>query len=201
MGRYAFVELLDDIAFWLVVGCLLTGLIIAFVPEDLGTTVLGSGLMPMLLLLLAGLPLYMCASSSTPVGAALVAKGVSPGAVLVFLLSGPATNGATLVLLLRHFGRRFVTVYLASIAVVAILAGLLLDLALSWGGWRVSAQLAAEAGGWLGVLHWGAALVFLALLLWRLVQGAGRRGWGDLVAQARSLKAMAGPRTTVRNSG
>ncbi|MBN2242950.1 MAG: permease, partial [Acidobacteria bacterium] len=125
--RYAFKDLWGDIAGWFVAGMLLAGLITILVPEDLIASTLGSGLGAMLLMLLLGIPLYICATASTPIAAALILKGVSPGAALVFLLVGPATNIAGITVLTGILGRRAVAAYLGSIAAVSILAGLILD--------------------------------------------------------------------------
>ncbi len=127
--HYGFVTLLDDLAFWLVVGILLTGVLSAALPDDFFSAALGldRGLLPMLLVILLGVPLYLCASASTPVAAALVAKGLSPGAALVFLLVGPATNAATIAVVGRLLGGRQLRIYLGSIIGVALAAGLLLD--------------------------------------------------------------------------
>jgi len=81
-----------------------------------------------LLMLLLGVPVYVCASASTPLALGLVAGGVSPGAALVFLLAGPATNIASIVVLARELGGRTLALYLASIAFGALSAGVLLDL-------------------------------------------------------------------------
>src|SRR5207244_568096 len=81
------------------------------------------GLVTRLAMLAIGIPIYTCASASTPVAAALVLKGLSPGAALVFLLSGPATNVGAIVVLLKFLGRRVVAIYLLSIAVVSVAAG------------------------------------------------------------------------------
>ena len=81
----------------------------------------------MLLMLLFGIPLYICATASTPIAAALILKGVSPGTALVFLLVGPATNIASLSVLVGLLGKRATLIYLASIAVVSVVCGLLLD--------------------------------------------------------------------------
>jgi HflK protein len=128
-ARYGFVTLLDELSFWLLVGLLLTGVLSAALPDDFFSTALGlgGGLLPMLVVMLAGVPLYLCASASTPVAAALVAKGLSPGAALVFLLVGPATNAATIAVVGRLLGRRQLRLYLGSIIGVSLAAGLLLD--------------------------------------------------------------------------
>ena len=188
--RYAFIDIADDIAFWLVLGIFLAAAISVAVPDDLGARGLGSGLTPMLLLLFAGVPLYICASASTPVAAALVAKGISPGAALVFLLSGPATNAATLVLLARHFGARFMRIYLASIAVTTLLCGLALDWFIALTGWHVQATLSGGLGG-VAMIQWLSALALALLLAWRLAAGAGRQGMRELVENLESLGGLA----------
>ena len=84
---YAFGELWADIAKWFFIGLLLAGLITVLIPDDVFSRYLGPGLPSMLLMLAVGIPLYICATSSTPIAAALILKGVSPGAALVFLLA------------------------------------------------------------------------------------------------------------------
>jgi uncharacterized membrane protein YraQ (UPF0718 family) len=125
--RYAVSELWADIAGWFFIGLLLAGAITAIIPEDaIGRTV-GSGLPAMLIMLAVGIPLYICATASTPIAAALILKGVSPGAALVFLLAGPATNVATLTVLVNILGKRATAIYLLAIAVCAVLFGLAVD--------------------------------------------------------------------------
>jgi hypothetical protein len=92
----------------------------------------------MLLMLIVGIPLYICATASTPIAAALILKGVSPGAALVFLLAGPATNMASLTVLVGTLGRRATVIYIASIAVCSVLFGLMVDQV--YAHWGISAQ-------------------------------------------------------------
>lgn len=188
IGHYAFVELADDIVFWLLLGLVLAGLFGALLPSDLAAYGLGSGPLPMLAMLLIGIPLYMCASASTPIGAALIAKGVSPGAALVFLLAGPATNAAALLPLTRHFGAGFVRIYLVSIALTTLACGLALDWLLAATGWHVTATLTGGLGG-VALVQWLSAAVLVALIAWRLWAGAWRQGTRDLI---RNMEAIAG---------
>ncbi|MFZ5775392.1 MAG: SO_0444 family Cu/Zn efflux transporter [Thermodesulfobacteriota bacterium] len=125
--RYAFTELWGDLAGWFLVGLVLAGIISALVPEHLITTYLGGGLSSMLLMLAIGIPLYICASASTPIAAALILKGVSPGTALVFLLAGPATNLAAITVLTNLLGRRAILLYLSAIAIGSVVCGLILD--------------------------------------------------------------------------
>ena len=182
---YGFGELFDDIAFWLVLGLVLGGVLTAVLPADLAALGLGSGFWPMLVMLVLGIPLYMCASASTPVAAALMMKGLSPGAALVFLLAGPATNAASLVVLTRTFGRRFIQIYLFAVTVGALASGLLLDAAVKLLGLQPSLPMihAHEHGP----TPWGlAASAFLVLLLILAARrGALASGWKELVGNFR----------------
>ncbi|OPX40706.1 MAG: hypothetical protein B1H13_06050 [Desulfobacteraceae bacterium 4484_190.3] len=125
--RYARSEVWADMASWFFLGLLLAGLISTLVPESIMTRYLGGGFFSLLLMLGVGIPLCICATASTPVAAALILKGVSPGAALVFLLAGPATNVTSLSVLLGTLGRRATAIYLGTITVFTLLAGLLLD--------------------------------------------------------------------------
>jgi hypothetical protein len=124
---YAFSDLWEDIAKWFLFGLLLAGLITVLIPDDIFSRYLGSGLSAMLLMLAIGIPLYICATASTPIAAALILKGVSPGAALVFLLVGPATNVASLTVVTGILGKRATAIYLGTIAVSAVFFGLVVD--------------------------------------------------------------------------
>lgn len=128
--RYGYVDMFADLAVWLAIGFALAGLISAVVPDDFLQAYIGSGLLAMLLVLAMALPFYVCATSSTPIAAALMAKGLSPGTALVFLLVGPATNIATMLVVARDLGRRSLLIYLVSIGFVAIVLGVAVDLLL-----------------------------------------------------------------------
>ena len=160
---YAYFELWNDIAIWFLLGLLLAGLITVLIPAELMTRHLGGGLGAMLIMLAVGIPLYICATASTPIAAALILKGVSPGAALVFLLAGPATNITSLTVLLGILGKRATVVYLSAIAVMSVMAGLVLDQV--YGMLGISAR--AVAGQAAEVIpHWAqftGALVVLAL--------------------------------------
>lgn len=125
--RYAFIDLLGDISKWLVWGIIIAGLISYFVPQNLIERYLGNDWWSMFIVLLVGIPLYICATASTPLAAALIAKGMSPGVALVFLLVGPATNVAGMFTVGKFLGKRSVAIYLISISVCAVVLGLLLN--------------------------------------------------------------------------
>jgi uncharacterized membrane protein YraQ (UPF0718 family) len=125
--RYAVIDVWGDIVVWFFVGLLLAGIITAIVPDDFMASWLGGGIGSMLLMLVFGIPLYICATASTPIAAALILKGVSPGAALVFLLVGPATNVTSLSVLYGILGKKSVFRYLIVLSVMAVAFGLGVD--------------------------------------------------------------------------
>jgi len=125
--RYGFVELLDDVSWWLVLGIVLSAVAVVAIPAQLFDGMWGGGIASMVLMLVLSIPLYTCASCSTPMAAALALKGLSPGAVLVFLLAGPATNIGSLVVLLKVLGRHAVAAYLVAVVIMTLAAGFALN--------------------------------------------------------------------------
>ena len=123
---HAVIDLLDDIAGWLLIGILLAATLNTFVPAN-AIARWGSGLLPMLGILVVSVPMYICATASTPVAASMLVAGISPGTVLVFLLAGPATNLASVGLLRRELGAKATVAYLVGIAVTSVGLGLALD--------------------------------------------------------------------------
>lgn len=120
---YAFSDLLKDIGGWLMLGILIAGIISYFVPADFFNHYLGGEFSSLFVMLVVGIPLYICASASTPIAAAMVLKGLSPGAALVFLLAGPATNAATMTVVAKQLGKAAMIVYVAAIAVSSLAIG------------------------------------------------------------------------------
>lgn len=161
--RAAFVEIFDETSHWMLAGLVISAAIAVLLPAEIVTRYLSSGPVPMLLMLVIGIPLYICASASTPIAAALVLKGLSPGAALVFLLAGPATNIGSLAILSKALGRRVMIIYLATIAALSVGLGLLLDLLYGISGMDPTAMIAqAEVVPlWFAV---PAAIVFALLL-------------------------------------
>ena len=124
--KYAFTDLLDNIIFWLVIGIVFAAVVQTFVPSD---TLIkyGSGWMGMLVMLLVGIPMYVCATASTPLAAGFLLAGISPGAVIVFLLAGPATNMATLGIITKQMGKRTMWLYLTGIMSTALISGFVVN--------------------------------------------------------------------------
>ena len=125
--KFSYQDVWGDIAVWFFIGVFIAALITVLVPDEVMTTFLGGGLSSMLVMLLVGIPLYICATASTPVAAALILKGVSPGAALVFLLVGPATNVTSLSVLIGILGKKSTLLYLASLSFCAVMFGLGVD--------------------------------------------------------------------------
>lgn len=179
--KYGFGEILGELSGWLLLGLAIAGVIHVLVPEHLLQTYLSGGMGSMLIMLVVGIPFYICATGSTPIAAALILKGVSPGAALVFLLAGPATNAATISVVYGLFKQRATAIYLGSIAVCAVLMGLLLDFI--YARFNLSATVVAGQAGEL-LPEWFSALTavaLLALMLTSLIAAWRRRlrGQGD----------------------
>ncbi len=125
--KYGFISLPQDIGRGLLIGLIVAGLITAMIPDDFFMGLLGAGIGSMLVMILVGIPIYICATASVPVAAALIIKGISPGAALVFLVAGPATNIAAITTLWNVLGRRSTLIYLGTVALAALGSGLALD--------------------------------------------------------------------------
>ncbi len=197
--RYALTDFWNDLAGWFFIGILAAGLIAVLIPEEMVKTYLGSGLPAMLFMLAVGIPLYICATASTPIAAALILKGVSPGAALVFLLAGPATNVAALTVMAGIIGKRATAIYLVAIAVSTVVFGLILDQVYSTLG--VSAQ-AVVSGKTTTIPEWvevaGAlTLILLSLpLFFRKTRGvlrAGQRYFGRPMTGRTNIRPTSPP--------
>lgn len=143
--RYAFSDLMDDLSLWLAIGIAAAGVVVTLVPPS-ALAAWGSGPVAMLLMLLISVPMYVCATASTPLAHAMLFAGVSPGTVLVFLLAGPASNLSSIVLVRRELGGRALAAYLTGVAGVSILLGLLLDFTAARFGVDLLVGMAGEGG-------------------------------------------------------
>ncbi len=174
--HYGLVELPQDIGRSLLIGVLIAALISALLPAEALPGILGGGIVSMLIMMAAGIPVYVCATASVPIAAALIAKGVSPGAALVFLMTGPATNAATIVTIGRVMGKRTAAIYMLTVAGCAIGAGLLLDAIYTLPA--VSA-MAHEHKGLLPMwFKHATAVVLLGVLGWALLRPRLQRARG-----------------------
>jgi uncharacterized membrane protein YraQ (UPF0718 family) len=124
---YGFGTLPRDIGRALLIGILVSGLLGALVDPDFFTRHLSSEWLSMLAVMGLGIPLYVCSTGSIPIALAMIGAGLSPGAALVFLVTGPATNAATIATVFKTMGRRAVGIYLATLAACSLIAGWLLN--------------------------------------------------------------------------
>ena len=170
--RYGFIELPRDIAKPLFKGLVIAAIISVFVPDNFFSTYVNdvSGLFVSLLI---GIPIYVCATASVPVAISLIAAGFSPGAAFVFLMSGPATNAASISTLWKVLGKKSTVIYICSISISSLVFGLLLDL--TFGG-QVKAHVDSLTGAMghehsAGVLSEVLGLALLAISAYALLSG------------------------------
>jgi len=163
---YGFVDLPEDIGRSMLAGLIIAAVITAIIPPDFFTGVLSGGVLAMLVMMALGVPMYVCATASVPIAAALVAKGVSPGAALVFLMTGPATNAATIATVWRTMGKKTAVLYLVAVAGTALASGLTLDyLFPAAGGWVSHDHDHDMARMSLGPAQTAMAIILLAVLI------------------------------------
>ena len=128
--RYGFIDMIQDIGKWIVIGLAVAAVITVVIPDNFFVSFNNYPLLNMFMILVVSMPMYLCATGSIPIAAALMLKGLSPGAALVLLMAGPATNMATMLVINKVLGRRTLATYLITIMAGAIGFGLLIDYAL-----------------------------------------------------------------------
>ena len=166
---YGFVTLPRDLARPLLVGLLLAGVVTAVAEEGFLAAYLGGGIVAMLAMMVVGIPLYVCATASIPVAVSFIHLGASPGAALVFLIAGPATNTATISVIWNLLGRRTALLYLGTVAAGALASGFALDMLyehFAFAGPLAGTHSHAGGGGdWFGTISAVALLAVLAVSL------------------------------------
>ena len=168
--RYGFVDMVQDIGKWLLIGLVVAGLITLFVPDDFFVRFADRPLLAYVVVLLIAIPMYVCATGSIPVAAALMLKGLSPGAALVFLMAGPASNMASILVIRRVMGLRTLWIYLLSLTVGAIVFGLGIDFLLPRTLFApLSTPMAACCHPEMPWWQWASTGVMALLLLYALV--------------------------------
>jgi uncharacterized protein len=139
---FAYKESIDDIAVNFLVGLVLAALISLLIPDNFFEgTLFGSGFLSMLLMVIIGIPMYVCSTSSIPIAVSLILKGFSPGAAYVFLVAGPATNAATLAILAKVLGRKQTLAYLGTIIAGSLVFGALMNRITVMTGWEFTGSL------------------------------------------------------------
>lgn len=164
--KYAYVDMMQDIGRWLIVGLVVAGLITVFVPESFFALFADNSLLSMLIVLLFAIPMYLCATGSIPIAVALMMKGLSPGTALVLLMAGPAVNAASMLVVGKVLGKRTLLIYLLSITAGAIAFGLGIDWLLPREWFTTSLGMASESSGassdWFSI---GCSIVMALLLV------------------------------------
>ncbi|MEH6733515.1 MAG: permease [Shewanella sp.] len=141
--HYAATDLVKDTTLWLLVGLFFAAIVQTYVPADF-LVKWGDGILAMLVMVLVSIPMYICATASTPIAAGLLLAGVSPGAVLVFMMAGPATNIATLGVVTKELGKRALYGYLGGVIGVALVFGVLVNYLVDTFGFEVMPQIGEE---------------------------------------------------------
>jgi uncharacterized protein len=172
--RYGFLVLPADIGKAMLIGLVIAAVISATIPDDFFAVYLaaGGGLLAMVVMMAIGIPMYVCATASVPIAAALIEKGLNPGAAMVFLMTGPATNAAAFTTLWSILGRKTALLYLLSVVVCAFAAGFVLDLI-----YRGVPKEGICAHGWMLPDWFGnlCAIILLAVLGWAILNNPHKK--------------------------
>lgn len=161
---YSFTDLFDKVLFWLMIGLVFATLVQTFVPVSF-LAEWGTGLPAMLLMLVVGIPMYVCATASTPIAAGLLLAGVSPGTAMVFLMAGPATNISTIGVIGKELGRRALIAYLSGVTIVALITGLLVDYLVATFNIDIQGQISHSHEMVPSVIAWVSLLLLVAVVL------------------------------------
>lgn len=169
--HYAFVDMMQDIGKWLVIGLVVAGLITVFVPDSFFAVFADKPLLSMLLVLAFAIPMYLCATGSIPIAVALMLKGLSPGTALVLLMAGPAINAASILVISKVMGKKTLTLYLTSIISGAIIFGLGIDYLLprEWFTAPLAQMQSCHHDG-INYLHLGSFILLAILLMNAFIQ-------------------------------
>jgi len=161
--RYAYIEMMQDIGRWLIVGLVVAGLITVFVPQSFFALFSDNSLLSMLIVLVFAIPMYLCATGSIPIAVALMMKGLSPGTALVLLMAGPAVNAASMLVVGKVLGKKTLLIYILSIVLGSILFGLGIDYLLPR-EWFTAAVTEMASGSGPSVFNMICTAVLLVLL-------------------------------------
>lgn len=162
--RYGFFDLIEDVAKWILIGIVIGAVISFLVPDNFVVRYFGNPLFAYPIMLIISIPMYVCATGSIPIAASLILKGMTPGAGLIFLIAGPATNAATISFVGGKLGKKPLIAYLVSIIVTGLLFGFLVDHI-----WNLSGKnIGIFTGGMKMLPAWiktGSAILLIILIL------------------------------------
>jgi len=175
--RYGLGDMVDSTAPWILVGLGLAALLGPWLSAEALAGVPRALEVPLFALI--GMPLYVCASGSTPLAAVLIAKGVSPGAAIAFLLTGPATNVTTFGVLARLHSKRTAVFFALTTALVTTALGWSANALISGGAGVLPQHVHAHGGDWLEL---GSALTLLALFVVSILRQGTRRFVGQVIS-------------------
>jgi uncharacterized protein len=163
---FGYGRLLRDFMVWFLIGIFFAAVVTTFVPEDF-LTQYGQGVFAMLVIVLISIPMYICATASTPLAVGLLLSGITPGAALVFMLTGPATNIATLMVIKNELGKRELAIYLIAITVSAVGSGLLLDYLFDVFQWELTLAH-GDHSDMMGFFYQASAVVLAGLIVFQM---------------------------------
>ncbi|MBU4485051.1 permease [bacterium] len=118
---YGFIEMVDDVGIYIIIGLLGAGIIGSIIPDTLIENYLDGSLLALCFMVLIGTPMYICSTASIPFVVALLAKGAHPAVALVFLIAGPATNISTILAIAKGMGKKTAAFYVLSIVILTVL--------------------------------------------------------------------------------
>ena len=173
--HFAATDLVRDTTVWLLIGLFFAALVTTYVPGDFMAK-WGDGILAMLVMVLISVPMYICATASTPIAAGLLLAGVSPGAVLVFMLAGPATNIATLGVVTKELGKRALFGYLGGVLGVALVSGVLVNYLVDTFGFVVMPQVGEHHNLLPAAIVYSSAVV-LAILMAKVFLDMLPKNW------------------------
>ncbi|MCP4354483.1 MAG: SO_0444 family Cu/Zn efflux transporter [Proteobacteria bacterium] len=161
---FAFGDLLNDIGKWFIIGIILAGLISVFLSPEIVSKYFGNEYLSMIIMLAIAIPLYVCATASTPIAAALALKGISPGAALVFLMAGPATNIASLTVVSKIIGKKATAIYLFVIIAISFVLGIAVNYLYGYLGISISSWVQGIHHEEFSIIAIGSSVILLLLI-------------------------------------
>jgi uncharacterized membrane protein YraQ (UPF0718 family) len=169
--RRGLLETWGHLAPWILVGLFATAFVEPWISLEWARSM--PAWLQILVLSLVGMPTYICATAATPLAALLLVSGFTPGAVIAFLLTGPATNLTTFGALQRLHSRRIALAFVATALGATWGIGLLVNAFLP--APLLPSVLGGEAHehGWLQVV----CASVLGLMTLGLILRAGPRGF------------------------